>query len=115
MPWKIIEADMNINKDRLIDMVCDGIFNLESSDGNIDGDQGRFISCRTGGYVIALCFHKTKEHSAFVEVDNNVTGMFGFRDKIKRSADCKAPPGKWAAAWCDSGKFGGNEAYYKIW
>ena len=49
------------------------------------------------------------------EVHNNVTGMFGFRDKIKRSADCKAPPGKWAAAWCDSGKFGGNEAYYQIW
>ena len=112
---RIIDESINVNADRLLDMIVDGLVKLEFRDGNIDGDNGRFIMCRTGGCLIAMCFHKTKEHSAYAEVHNSVTSFFGADDEIKRSSSCKAPAGKWACAWCESGKFGGNEAYYKIW
>ena len=112
---QIIEESMNINADDLINMVVRGIIKLDFSDEYIDGTEGRFIKCRTGGHLISLCFHKTKEHSAIAEVHNSVTNKFWANDIVKRDARCRAPPGKWAAAWINSGKFGGNEAYYKLW
>ena len=114
MSSRVLEEDMNINANRLLDKVVDGLVILELEDGNIDGGQGRFIKCRTGGCLIAMCYHKTKHHKAIAEVHNNFTSMFGMRDKIVRDAVCTAPPGKWACAWCESGKLGGNEAYYKL-
>ena len=112
---RVIDEPFDIRAERLVEKVVDGLIEYEKEDYDFDGGQGRFIKYRTGGCIIACCFHKTKRHKAWVEVHNSVTSMFGFGDEVKRSSDCEAPAGKWAVAWCDSGKFGGNEAYYKCW
>ena len=46
---------------------------------------------------------------------NNFTQKFGQPDKIVRSAKSEAPPGKWAIAYCNSGKLGGDKTYYECW
>ena len=112
---RVIDESINIDAARLVNMVVDGLIEYEKDDSGFDGGNGRFIKYRTGGCLIACCFHKTKEHKAWVEVHNSVTSLFGFDDEVKRSSSCTAPPGKWAVAWCESGKFGGNEAYYRCW
>ena len=113
----IFDEPLNADRDYLIRKIVSGIIELEHSDTYFTshGGNGRFIQCRTGGLLISLCFHDKKEHAAFAEVHNSFTGLFGASDKVKRSSSSRAPAGKWAAAWVDSGKLGGNEAYYKIY
>ena len=77
-------------------------------------NQGRFISCQAGGILYSMCFHQTRQHSAICEVHNNFKKMFGAEDKIVRSAKSTAPPGQWAIAYCDSGRFGGDKTDFEI-
>ena len=113
---RVIDEPMNVDRNYLIRKIVDGLVELEHNDTTFTshGGNGRFIQCRTGGLLISLCFHDKKEHSAYAEVHNSFTSLFGASDKIVRNSSCRAPAGKWAAAWVDSGKLGGNEAYYRI-
>ena len=85
------------------------------NDRYFDNNQGRFISCQAGGKLISMCFHQTKQHSATCEVHNNFTKNFGVGDKVVRSAKSEAPPGRWAIAYCDSGRLGGDKTFYNCW
>ena len=80
-----------------------------------DNNQGRFITCKSNGNLVALVNHKTKNHDVFVEVHNGVTGLFGFSDKILRSNNGRAFAGQWCYAKVEAGKLGGNKAYYKCY
>ena len=80
-----------------------------------DNNQGRFISCKINGNLVALCIHKTKNHDVFVEVHNGITSIFGASDKIIRSNNGRAFAGQWCYAKIEAGKLGGNKAYYKCY
>lgn len=66
---------------------------LSYSSQTLDGGNGRWISCQTGGKVISACFHKTKNHSATVQ-----TGIWPFIHQSKSTAS----PGEWAVAYRNS-------------
>ena len=112
---KILNLNINIAADELINLVAGKLKRNSLSDQYFDNNQGRFISCQTGGILYSMCFHQTKQHSAKCEVHNNFTKMFGAQDKIVREAESIAPPGQWAIAYCDSGKLGGDKTSYKYW
>ena len=80
-----------------------------------DNNQGRFITCRSNGNLVALCNHKTKNHDVIVEVHNSVSKIFGISDKLVRSNNGRAFAGQWAYAKVQAGKLGGNKAYYKCY
>ena len=46
---------------------------------------------------------------------NNFTKNFGVVDKVVRSAKSEAPPGKWAIAYFNSGKLGGDKTFNDYW
>ena len=68
-----------------------------------DNNQGRFISCKINGNLVALCIHKTKNHDVFVEVHNGITSIFGASDKIIRSNNGRAFAGQWCYAKVEAG------------
>ena len=110
---RVIDEPFDIRAERLVEKVVDGLIEYEKEDYNFDGDQGRFIKYRTGGCIIACCFHKTKRHKAWVEVHNRANCIIALVDQAKWISECEADAGKWAIAWCYSDIFGRNEAYYK--
>ena len=113
MSRRIIDAPIDINANDLICQVAGGGTRENFSETYFDGSEGRFISCRTGGLLIAFCYHNTKSHTAVVEVHNGFTSLFGAKDKIVRSSSSDAPGGKWAVAITDAGRLGGDRAYYQ--
>ena len=80
-----------------------------------DNNQGRFITCKSNGNLVALCIHKTKNHDVFVEVHNGVSSLFGASDKVLRSNNGRAFAGQWAYAKVEAGRLGGNKAYYRCY
>ena len=112
---KNVSLSIDVNVNELIKQVCSATDRSSLNDQWLDNNQGRWISCQSGGLLISMCYHKTKQHSATCEVHNNFTKMFGAGDKIVRSAKSEAPPGKWAIAYCNSGKLGGDKTYYNFW
>ena len=46
---------------------------------------------------------------------NNFIKNFGDSDKVVKSAKSEAPPGKWAIAYFNSGKLGGDKTFYDYW
>lgn len=84
-------------------------------DNRFDGENGRFIQCVSDQTLVALCYHKTKNHAAIVEVHNGFTSLFGAQDKIHRSSRGQAPPGQWACAYTMSGRLGGDKARFEYY
>ena len=84
------------------------------NDRYFDDNKGRFISMQRGGKIIACCFHKTKNHSTTGQVHNKVGQLF-VGPQIVRQAQSTAPPGRWAIAYCDSGRLGGDQTFYDTW
>ena len=110
---RVISAPIDINAYDLISQVA-GAAPIENfNETYFDDSQGRFISCRTGGLLVACCYHQSKSHTAVVEVHNGFTSLFGASDKIVRSSRGTACGGKWAAAITDSGRLGGDRTYYE--
>ena len=110
---RVISAPININAYDLISQVA-GAAPIENfNETYFDGSEGRFISCKTGGLLVACCYHQAKNHTAVVEVHNGFTSLFGASDKIVRSSRGTACGGKWATAITDSGRLGGDRAYYE--
>ena len=112
---KTVSFNISVDVNELIKQVCSATNRSSLNDRYFDNNQGRFISCQSDGKLISMCYHKTKQHSATCEVHNNFTKNFGVGDKVVRSAKSEAPPGKWAIAYCDSGKFGGDKTFYNCW
>ena len=110
---RIIDAPIDINANDLIGQVAGGGSRENFNETYFDGNNGRFISCRTNGLLIACCYHESKTHSAIVEVHNGFTSLFGAADKIVRSSRGSAPGGKWSVPTTDSGRLGGDRAYYE--
>ena len=110
-----VNFDINVDANTLIQQVGSATNRSSYNDRYFDGNQGRWISCQSDGILYSMCYHKTKQHSATCEVHNNFTKNFGVGDKIVRSAKSEAPPGKWAIAYCNSGKLGGDKTYYNAW
>ena len=111
---KILNLNITVAADELINLVARTMKRNSLSDQYFDNNQGRFISCQAGGILYSMCFHQTRQHSAICEVHNNFKKMFGAEDKIVRSAKSTAPPGQWAIAYCDSGRFGGDKTDFEI-
>ena len=84
-------------------------------DNRFDGENGRFIQCVSEQTLVALWYHKTKNHAAIVEVHNGFTSLFGAQDKIHRSSRGQAPPGQWACAYTMSGRLGGDKARFEYY
>ena len=112
---KTINLNINVDVNKLIEQVVSSTERNSLNDRYFDNNQGRFISCQAGGKLISMCFHQTKQHSATCEVHNNFTKNFGVGDKVVRSAKSEAPPGRWAIAYCDSGRLGGDKTFYNCW
>ena len=112
---KQVSLNINVDVNKLIEQVVSSTERNSLNDRYFDNNQGRFISCQAGGKLISMCFHQTKQHSATCEVHNNFTKNFGVGDKVVRSAKSEAPPGRWAIAYCDSGKLGGDKTFYNCW
>lgn len=112
---KTLELKIDVNVNELIKQI--GSLGQRSSynDQYFDKNNGRFISCQDNGILYSMCYHKTKQHSATCEVHNNFTQKLGQKDQIVRSSKSEAPPGKWAIAYCNSGKLGGDKTYYNFW
>ena len=81
------------------------------NDELFDDNNGRFVSMNCGGRLIALSYHTRKMHSATCEVYIIANG-WSLQNKIVRSARTEAPPGRWAVAYCDSGRVGCERSYY---
>ena len=109
---KILEEPIDINSNDLISQIAGNGIRDQYNEYYFDGNDGRFITCKTKGLLIACCYHKTKEHTAVVEVHNGFTSLFGAPDKIVRNSMGSAPGGMWAVAYTDSGRLGGDKAYY---
>ena len=112
---KQVSLNINVDVNKLIEQVVSSTERNSLNDRYFDNNQGRFISCQAGGKLISMCFHQTKQHSATCEVHNNFTKNFGVGDKVVRSAKSEAPPGRWAIAYCDSGRLGGDKTFYNCW
>ena len=112
---KTINLNINVDVNKLIEQVVSSTERNSLNDRYFDNNQGRFISCQAGAKLISMCFHQTKQHSATCEVHNNFTKNFGVGDKVVRSAKSEAPPGRWAIAYCDSGRLGGDKTFYNCW
>ena len=110
---RTIDAPIDVDASDLISQVSGSGCRENFNETYFDGDNGRFISCRSNGLLIGCCYHKTKTHSAVVEVHNGFTSLFGASDKIVRSSRGSATAGKWAVAITDSGRLGGDRAYYE--
>ena len=110
---RVISAPIDINANDLICQIAGAGTRENFNESYFDGSEGRFISCKTRGILLACCYHKTKNHAAVVEVHNGFTSLFGAADKIVRSSRGSAGAGKWAVATTDSGRLGGDRAYYE--
>ena len=51
----------------------------------------------------------------FIEVHNGIKSLFGAADKILRSNNGRAFAGQWCYAKVETGKLGGNKAYYRCY
>ena len=112
---KNVSLDINVDANQLINQVTTATNRNSLNSRYFDNNQGRFISCQSGGILIAACFHTSKNHSATCEVHNNFRQKFGAPDEIVRTAKSDAPPGVWAIAYCDSGKLGGDKTFYDVY
>ena len=110
---RIIEAPIDVNVSDLISQISGSGCWENYNETYFDGNNGRFISCKSNGLLIGCCYHQSKVHSAIVEVHNGFTSLFGKADKIVRSSRGSASGGKWAIAITDSGRLGGDRAYYE--
>ena len=109
---KIIDEPIDINSNDLISQIAGNGIRDNYRENYFDGNDGRFIACKSNGLLISCCYHKNKEHTAVAEVHNGFTKLFGASDRIVRSSKGSASGGKWAIAYTDSGKLGGDEAYF---
>jgi hypothetical protein len=102
-----IQANLSFRVDvnDLIRQVTRATERASLNDRMIDGGNGRWISSQTGGLLISACFHNTRKHSATARVNGNI---------IKRSASSSAEAGRWAIAYVQSGKLGGDETFYNL-
>lgn len=111
-----LRAPMDVDPDDILTQVgCGGGPRENFQDKTFDNGQGRFISCTCNPTLVALCYHKTKNHSAIVEVHNGFTSLFGAADKVHRRSQGQAPPGQWAVAYTQCGRLGGDKAMFEYW
>ena len=95
---KTLNFGINIDATQIIQTIVNTTQKSSYNDRYIDNNQGRWISCQAGGFLISACYHSTQQHSATV---------------IGR-AQCKsiAPPGQWAVAYTNNRMLGGNKTFY---
>ena len=58
---RVIDAPINIDSNDLICQIAGGGTRDNFKENYFDGSEGRFISCKTGGLLIACCYHKKKK------------------------------------------------------
>ena len=112
---KNVKLDMKVDVNELIRQIGSLTDRTSINDQYLDNNQCRWISGQSNGILYSMCYHQTKQHSATCEVHNNFRKMFGAKDEVVRRSKSEAPPGEWAIAYCNSGKFGGDRTSYDFW
>ena len=110
-----VKLDISVDVNELLRQISSLTHRTSRTDVRFDNGNGRWVEGQQDGILFSCSYHKTKSHSATVEVHNRFQQVFQAPDKIVRSSKSTAPPGTWAIAYCNSGRLGGDKTYYDFW